>query len=173
MITSRTLAVLGMLSLPSAIFAAAESVVPASSVEENCSKIKTLVSSYNQGFSDIRVAEFSNKLMTIWQTDYHLVGKGCEIWGWSGGKIDYLCSKTFPTEETAHERYQEVKLNLQACLVGWQVTQRKRSSSDGKRVEFQKGEALPVVTLQTVNTKGLFKSEWTDYIFIGSKLDKH
>jgi hypothetical protein len=171
LITPRILATLVVLSLPSAIYAAPESVKSESTLEENCAKIKTLVTSYNKGFGDIRGAQFPNKLMTIWETDFHLVGKGCEIWGWSGGKVDYVCSKTFPTEDSAHARYQDVKRNLQTCLAGWGISQGKTSAGEGMRVEFQNGTALPIITLQSVNTKGLFKSEWTDYIFIGSKLE--
>lgn len=167
----RLLATLIILSVPTGIFAAADSASAKSIVEENCSKIEMLVASYDNGFSSIRGAEFSHNLMTIWEADFHLVGKGCEIWGWSGGKIDYLCSKTFPTEASAHARYQEVKRNLQTCLAGWTVSQSMRDSSTDKRVVFQNEDSLPVVTLQAVNTKGLFKSEWTDYIFIGSKLE--
>ena len=157
--------------IPSGCATPPPDVNPAADQEESCDNIKKLVTSYANGFRDIRGALRPTKRMDIWSTKHHLVGSACEIWGWSTGKINYTCSKTFPTEDIASDRYMEVKGNLQRCLAGWSVTERARKLGTGKKVVFQRESLLPAVTLHIVNTQGVFKSEWTAYIFIGDVSD--
>lgn len=144
----------------------------ADSHEQPCEKIQKLIADYDNGFQSVMGTRRATARMDIWQTNYHLVGNACEIWGWGSGKKDYMCSRTFPSQAIAEDRFKEVKTELQACLTGWQITEQGHQSGTGKKVVFQLGDRVPAVSLHVVNTQGLFKSEWSAYVFVGDTSNK-
>lgn len=144
----------------------------AAAANEYCDGIDKLVAAHEDGFKSMRGRRNATKLMDIWQTDFHLVGNSCEIWGWGSGKVNYMCSKTLPNKEVATERYDAAKQIVEACLPDWTLQESPRKLGEGMKALYQKDGQLPGVAIHVVATKALFKTEWSAYVFVGDPEDQ-
>ena len=137
-----------------------------------CQGLNKLVAAYADDFKSLKGQRNATRYMDIWQTEFQLVGNSCEIWGWGSGKENYVCSKTLPNQEVATERYEAAKGIIQACLPNWSLQESPRKLGEGQKALYQKNGELPGVAVHMVATKGLFRSEWTAYVFVGDPNDQ-
>lgn len=134
----------------------------------SCEKVDALLQAHRNGFSKIRTSRSTAARIDIWKARYHLVGNNCQIWGWSGERFDYVCNATAPTETIAREWYEKAKVETAKCLdESWTLKEMPRSIGNGSKAVFsQKGSDLKIAT-HVIETRGLFKTEWATYYFIG------
>ena len=136
--------------------------------KDPCEAIAKLLQSYHKQFADIRGSRRSFDRISIWSTDYQLVGSGCEIWGWQGGKYNYVCNYVAPDEESARSMYQEAQSKIGTCASGdWQLSQRKTQEGVGLQSVWHRPELGAVVDLKLVQTRGIGKPRWAIYLLIG------
>ena len=135
-----------------------------------CAQVKQLIDQHSSGFSQLKGAHLPARRMDIWDAKYHLVGKGCQIWGWSDGKQAYMCSLTVPDEETAIQRFDKaVKFTRQCLGEPWQADYIERIPDQAYRTTFSTQAQQTVASVHRVKSQGLFKTEWTIYYFIGDR----
>lgn len=133
-----------------------------------CEKVLALVDQHPKKFDKIALNPRASRRMTIWEARYHLVGKNCQVWGWGKGKTNYMCSQTAPSKELAIEHFTKAKQLTQSCLgADWSLTERPRKLGTGVKAVFSQPNRPTVVSVHAVETKGLFKEEWTAYFFVG------
>jgi len=145
---------------------------PVKVASEYCEGIDKLVASYEDGFTNIRGSLNATKYMDIWDANFHLVGNSCEVWGWGNGKVNYLCNKVFPNKDVADERYEAAKRIVQTCLPDWTLQEAPRKLGEGMKALYQKNGQLPGVAIHVVETKAIFQTEWSAYVFVGDPEDQ-
>jgi len=134
----------------------------------NCEKVLALVDEHPNQFSRLRVNSKSTGAITVWDARHHLVGKNCQVWGWGKGKTDYMCSKTAPDQAIAQEYFDTAKQLVQSCIGNsWSLSERARKVGTGVKAVFSRENSATVIAVHAVETKGLFKDEWTAYFFVG------
>jgi len=135
---------------------------------EPCAAIRTLTDSYEQQFRDIRKAQRSLDRITIWSTDYQIVGSSCEIWGWQGGNYNYVCHYVAPDQSSAEEIYQRAKSTIRRCLPAqWTMQENALAQSPGSKAVFSLPEFGGVIDLRMLQTRGITTSRWAVYLMIG------
>lgn len=135
-----------------------------------CQQVKQIVNQHKNGFEQIKGQIQLTKNMDIWEAKYQLVGKNCQIWHWSNGKQVYMCSLTVPDKETADIKINNAISFTKKCLgKKWKHENIQRNNSESSRNIFSKQDEKTVASIHGVNTKGLFRSEWTVYYFIGDR----
>lgn len=136
--------------------------------KDPCESIGKLLVSYQNQFADIRGSRRSFDRISIWSTNYQLVGSGCEIWGWQGGKYNYVCNYVAPDEESARSIYREAASKIGACASEeWQLKQRDTQEGAGAQSVWQQPDLGAVVDLKLVQTRGIGKPRWAIYLLIG------
>jgi hypothetical protein len=132
-----------------------------------CEKVNALIAAHGNGFEHLKMAQSTTKRVNVWKARYHLVGDSCQIWGW-GNRSDYVCSKIAPTEDIARQWYEKAKTETRQCLSDqWQLQESPRKVGTGTKAVFSKAGSNTVVTVHAVETRGVFKSEWAAYYFVG------
>jgi hypothetical protein len=135
---------------------------------EPCEAIRTLTESYQHQFQDIRKAQRSHDRITIWSTDYQVVGNGCEIWGWQGGNYNYVCNYVAPDQQSAENIYQKAKSTIGGCLPEeWQLHEEPLGQPPGSKAVFSLPTFSGVVDLRLVQTRGITTPRWAIYLMIG------
>ena len=139
----------------------------------SCEKVNALLKAHSNGFSNIRTSKSTAASIDIWKARYHLVGQSCQIWGWSGDRFVYVCNATAPTEAVARQWYEKAKAETRACLNNnWSLSEASRTIGNGNKAIFsQPGSDLKVAT-HVIETRGLFKSEWAAYYFVGNSSEE-
>lgn len=138
----------------------------------NCEKVLALVDEHPNQFSKLRINSKNTGAITIWDARHHLVGNNCQVWGWGKGKTDYMCSKTAPNKAIAEDYFNTAKQLTQSCIGNsWTLTERARKVGTGIKAVFSRPDSPTVVAVHAVETKGLFKDEWTAYFFVGDTND--
>jgi hypothetical protein len=141
-------------------------------VMSTCDKIEALLAGHKKGFPNLKMTQTTTKYMDVWKARYHLVGDGCQVWGWSSGKFSYMCSLTEPTKQVSLEHYTQAKSIVQECLQGqWELTEGARDQGEGRKAEFRKMGDTTVLTVVAAAAPTLFKSEWKTYFFVGDPSD--
>ncbi|MFT5520346.1 MAG: hypothetical protein ACI9IA_000937 [Enterobacterales bacterium] len=134
----------------------------------SCDKVQALIKSHNTNFDQVKEQKSSTKLLDIWSSRYHLIGKNCQVFGWGGGKSSYSCSITSPGEMVAMEQYINAKTDIQACLGDtWTLEERARRGKKGMVAIFTNGQSNTDVATHAFETNGIFNDEWTNYVFVG------
>lgn len=139
----------------------------------SCEKVNALIKSHSDGFSKIRTNKSITPRIDIWKARYHLVGDSCQVWGLSDNRFDYVCSATAPTEYVARQWYEKAKIETDKCLDdSWTMSESPRSIGNGDKAVFsQKNSDLKIAT-HVIETRGLFKSEWATYYFVGNSQEE-
>lgn len=133
-----------------------------------CEGIATLLQSYQKQFADIRLSHRSFDRIDIWSSSFQLVGSGCEIWGWQGGKYNYVCNYVAPNEETARELYTNAMGKIQQCANdAWRHESRTTQDGLGQQSVWHKRDFSGMVDLKLVQTRGVGKPRWAIYLLIG------
>ena len=136
--------------------------------KDPCESIGKLLQSYQQQFADIRGSRRSFDRIDIWSTSYQLVGSGCEIWGWQGGKFNYVCNYTAPDEDSARSLYRDAASKIGACASAqWQLEERATQDGTGQQSVWHRPDLGAVVDLKLVQTRGIGKPRWAIYLLIG------
>ena len=137
--------------------------------QPSCESLETLFSKSNNNFESIRMRPSYQNKITLWDTKLQLIPNSCEIWQWSD-KYSYVCSKTYPDQQTAHDAYEQGQTLINQCL-GSNQTQwyEKQNVLDGK------GEETLYLfnnrvrgSLKKLKVQGLFKDTWSVYFWIDS-----
>ncbi len=140
--------------------------------EEACGEVKALIDSQADGFKNIRTTRRDTSWMEVWNTNFQLVGKGCQVWGWGEGGYSYVCSRTEPNKELAKEDYSKaVKFTRQCLGKQWQEQFLERDKGTAYKTEFSLPGKPVVVAVHGVKARGLFQDEWTVYYFVGDPND--
>ena len=140
----------------------------ASSGIEPCEAIRTLTDSYRQQFRDIRRAKRSHDRITIWSTDYQVVGSGCEIWGWQGGNYNYVCNYVAPDQSSADKIFQKAKGTIKGCLSqDWALHEEELTEAPGSKATFSQADFSGVIDLRMLQTRGITTPRWAVYLMIG------
>lgn len=138
--------------------------------DELCVQVKELISQHGDGFKQLKGNLQVTKNMDIWDAKYHLVGKGCQIWRWSNGKQAYMCSLTVPDKSLAIEKQNKAIDFSRQCLGNeWSAEKVDRNNGRAVGTVFSKEKGNTVASIHRIKIKGLFKSEWTVYYFIGNR----
>lgn len=138
-------------------------------VTNACTKVKALVSEYENDFDKIKASVISTRTSQIWKAKYHLVGDNCQVWAWGNDRHTYSCSNTAPNKEVAEYYFQNAKNTAESCLgTNWTAKESVRKKDNGYKVEFKNQNSDLVLAAHMVPTANLFKSEWTIYYYIGS-----
>lgn len=133
-----------------------------------CATVGQILQSYHTQFSDIRSRKRSYDRIDIWSSSLQLVGSGCEIWEWQGGKYNYVCNYTAPDEATARNMYQQANRKLSACAgPQWQRTKNSTQQEGGEQTLWRHQQVQAVVDLKLVPTRGISKPRWAVYLLIG------
>ena len=133
-----------------------------------CEQVHTLIESHSNNFNKIKDKKSSTKLLDIWTSRYHLIGKSCQVFGWGGGKFTYSCSLSSPGEPVAMERYNKAKTEIEACLgTSWTLEERARRGKKGMVAIYTTTEHKTAVATHAFETSGIFDDEWTNYVFVG------
>lgn len=136
--------------------------------KDPCESIGSLLKSHQTGFADIRGRRNSYDRIDIWSTNYQLVGSGCEIWGWQGGKFNYVCNYVAPNEQTARTIYQRASETIGACVTGgWERKDQITQEGVGQQSVWYRPGLSAVVDLKLVQTRGIGKPRWAVYLLIG------
>lgn len=136
--------------------------------QDPCAAIGKLLQSYKDQFADIRVSRRSFDRISIWTTNYQLVGSGCEIWGWQGGKYNYVCNYVAPDEESAKTIYEDAVQNISACAgEPWGKNQREIQDGLGRQTVWKRPDFAGMVDLKLVQTRGISTPRWAVYLLIG------
>lgn len=147
-----------------------EEVTVTLSKEELCVQVKQLISQHEDNFNNIKGKRIVTPIMDIWETKYQLIGKSCQIWGWSDGKQTYMCSQTMPNKQAAIEKHTKAVQFSKQCLGSkWSVKNIGSKNKSAFRTIFSKPGLQTVASIHRVKTAGLFDSEWTVYYFIGDR----
>ncbi len=134
----------------------------------NCEKVLALVDEHPNQFSKLRMNSKNTGTITVWDARHHLVGNNCQVWGWGKGKTDYMCSKTAPSQAIATDYFNTAKQLTQNCIGDdWTLNERPRKVGTGVKAVFSRENSPTVIAVHAVETKGLFKDEWTAYFFVG------
>ncbi len=134
----------------------------------DCDKLQALITEHKNQFKKVRGKKSTTKLADIWSARYHMVGKSCQIFGWSAGKITYTCSNIAPNKAVANERYLNALNRVKSCLGNdWQLTERERNNDPGTIAQFSKAGDRTIVAVHSFETSGLFNEEWTNYLYVG------
>ena len=135
---------------------------------EICAQVKHLIAQHKDNFNKIKRKRIITPIMDIWETDYQLVGKSCQIWRWSDGKQAYMCSLTMPNKQAAIEKHTKaVKFSKQCLGNKWSVRNIESKNKGAFRTIFSQPVKQTVASVHRVKTTGLFDGEWTIYYFIG------
>ena len=135
---------------------------------DRCQSIEKLLQSYREQFADIRGTRRNFDRIDIWSTSYQLVGSGCEIWGWQGGKYNYVCNYVAPDEDPARTIYQEAATNLDTCATGeWRREEQQTQQGIGLQSVWSRPDFDGVVDLKLVQTRGISRPRWAVYLLIG------
>ncbi len=133
-----------------------------------CEQLQALIKSHEDGFKEVRKTRSNSKLADIWTSKYHLIGNNCQIFGWGKGKFSYSCSITSPSEAVAMEKYQNAKSKIEACIgESWALNERPRHGKKGSVAIYTAEEHQTAVATHVFETSGIFKDEWTNYVFVG------
>lgn len=135
---------------------------------EPCEAIRTLTDSYRQQFQDIRRAKRSHDRITIWSTDYQVVGSGCEIWGWQGGHYNYVCNYVAPDQNSAEKIFRNAKSTIRSCLSqDWSLNEEPLAQTPGSKATFSQADFSGVIDLRLLQTRGITTPRWAIYLMIG------
>jgi hypothetical protein len=168
MITFRYLAPLAALSLMGCETPTSEQADMVANLS-SCEKVLALVDEHPNQFSQLRLNSKSTGAITVWDARYHLVGNSCQVWGWGKGKNDYVCSKTAPNKAIAQEYFDTAKQLTSSCIGdNWTLSEQPRKVGTGIKAVFSRESSPTVIAVHAVETKGLFKDEWTTYFFVGA-----
>jgi len=137
-----------------------------------CEKVNALVKGHQQGFPHLRMTLTNSRYMEVWKARYHLVGDGCQVWGWGSGRFSYMCSLTEPGQEVAMEHFNQAKAKTRECLSqDWIMKEGPRDAGEGVKAEFTKTGEKTVVTLIAASSPTVFKTEWKTYYLVGDPSD--
>ncbi len=158
-----------LLTLIALCLSACASETPKPSANEDpCATIGRILESYKTQFADIRGQQRSYDRITIWTSTLQLVGSGCEIWGWQGGKYNYVCNYTAPDEASAREIYASAAKRIEACAgPEWMQKESATQQAGGQQVLWQRQASSGIVDLKLVPTRGVNKPRWTIYLLLG------
>lgn len=136
--------------------------------DDRCAAFGKLLQSYQQQFADIRGTSRTFDRITIWSTRYQLVGSGCEIWGWQGGKYNYVCNYVAPDEASARTIYRDAVEDIEACASEpWHRSERQIQGGVGLQSVWKRPDFSGVVDLKLVQTRGISTPRWAIYLLIG------
>lgn len=136
--------------------------------EDPCATIGQILESHKTQFAAIRGEKRSYNRINIWSSPLQLVGKGCEIWGWQGGKYNYVCNYTAPDEATARELYQSAAEKINTCAgPEWQQKEGSTQQQGGRQTLWQKQGAGEIIDLKLVPTRAVSKPRWAIYLLLG------
>ncbi|MYM62748.1 hypothetical protein [Pseudomaricurvus sp. HS19] len=137
-----------------------------------CDKVSALISQHSSGFEQIRKNPRPGNRMTVWDVRYDMVGKNCQVWDWGNNQSSYMCNLSFPDQESAMEVYNKGKQTAATCLGdGWQLTEEPRKLANGVRAVYHKAGSNTALAIHAIETKGVFKEEWSVYYFVGNPND--
>jgi len=135
-----------------------------------CEKIDALLDEHSNNFDRVKGDKIKTRLSNIWKAKHHLVGQDCQVWSWGANRSTYSCSTSAPSKEVALEYFNSAKNTAAQCLGNaWTLSETKRINDDGLKAEFSHPTNKAIVATHIVPTKGLFKSEWTVYYYVGSE----
>jgi hypothetical protein len=138
----------------------------------NCDKIEALVMEHSNEFKKVRSNLTATRKMDVWGVRHQLVGENCQVWGWSTGKFNYVCSLATPNKSSAMQHYETAKQLTRSCLnEQWSLSERPRKIGVGTKATFSKTGSNTVIAIQAVETNGLFSKDWTAYYSVGSPND--
>jgi hypothetical protein len=141
---------------------------PGQAQRDPCESINRLLESYKTQFDDIRGSKNSFDRITIWSTNYHIVGSGCEIWSWQGGKFNYVCNYVAPDESAARSIYQRAANTIDSCTNSdWSRANREIQQGSGAQTLWHRADSSATVDLKLVETRGVGKPRWAVYLLIG------
>ena len=133
-----------------------------------CATIGQILEAYENQFADIRGQKRSYDRITIWTSTLQLVGSGCEIWGWQGGKYNYVCNYTAPDEATARDIYANAVKKIEACAgPEWVQKETDTQQQGGQQMLWQRQGTPQMVDLKLVPTRGINKPRWSLYLLLG------
>lgn len=137
---------------------------------EICAQVKQLVAEHDKGFEQLKGHMVVSSKLDVWQANYHLIGKDCQVWRWSNGKQAYMCSRVLPDQETAIKKHDKAIAFTRQCLgQGWSSENITREQTGAVRTIFSRQGEKTVLSVHRINTRGLFDSEWTVYYFVGDR----
>ena len=137
-----------------------------------CEKINALITQHRSGFDQIRKNPRPGNRMTVWDARYQMIGNNCQVWDWGNNHSSYMCNLSFPDQESAVEVYNKGKQTAAECLgSSWQQTEQPRKLGNGTRVVYSKAGSDTVLSVHAIETKGVFREEWTVYYFVGNPND--
>lgn len=139
--------------------------------ENKCQQVLDLIKAHKNKFKKIRKGVSNTGYADIWDAKTHLVGKNCQILRWENQKYSYTCNILSPSEKTAMQRYKKAKVKIKSCLgKGWILKERAGyNNRKGYVAIYANKQHNTVVATHVFETSGIFKKEWTNYIFIGSR----
>lgn len=149
---------------------AAPPAKPPGGAAEICNSVQTLVAAHRTGFAGLRGAQSSTRFGDIWAAQQQLIGNDCQIWGWGGGSFGYVCAVPAPNRETAMGYYQKARDFTARCLgTQWSVLESVGQSDDSHDAVFSRVGSNTVVAVRAVPVRGIAKSQWTAYYYIGDR----
>lgn len=135
-----------------------------------CPAIKNLIAQHSTGFAQLRGSRTNTRYADIWTASDQLVGRDCQIWGWSKGAYGYVCSVATPDRKTAMDYYGKARDFTARCLgQQWNMLESVGESDAAHQVVFSRLGSDTVVAVRAVPVRGIAKSQWTTYYFIGDR----
>ena len=159
-----------LLLVSSACISSDKNVKSSKSKDDKCNQVVGLIAEHKTGFKELRNKLKNHKYADIWSAKRNLVGKDCQILRWNNNKYSYTCNVLSPSENTAMQRYQDAKSRIESCLGdGWALEERTAHGRKGKVAIYASKTDKTVVATHIFETSGIFRKEWTNYIFIGDR----
>ncbi len=140
----------------------------APSTAATCEQLQELVADHSSGFQNFRGRASDAKSITVWRSNFHLVGNDCQVWGWGEGRFSYVCSLIEPNEATAQTHFKAAQEKARTCLdSSWSITVGERAMGPGKRADFSHPDKTAVISMVVMPSPALFRDEWRTYYFVG------
>lgn len=135
-----------------------------------CEKVQALVNEHDKQFKTLRTSSPArSRSIAVWDARYHLVGNNCQIWEWGNGNVNYVCSHSTPNKDMAMDLFNKAKDETRQCLEqAWNLEERPRKIGNGLKATFSRPGSNTVASVHAVETRGVFKSEWSTYFTVGN-----
>jgi hypothetical protein len=139
-----------------------------------CEKVQALLKEHDNRFKALRTSSPTrSRSIVVWDARYHLVGNNCQIWEWGKGNANYVCGLSTPNKDMAIERFNKAKEETRQCLdQTWELEERPRKIGNGLKATFSLPGGNTVAAVHAVETRGVFKSEWSTYFTVGNRNDE-
>lgn len=140
---------------------------------EACVKLNELIADHSNNFKQFRGARKSSKragYMQNWSAERVFpLARNCQIWEWSSGLTNYICTWQSPGELQAKASHDKGADIIGACLdKQWQSNFVNTQSGGGRTLFYQKG-GKTIVSIRYFKESRTILENWKTALYVGDE----